>query len=83
VLLLFAHEFFHCWNVKRIRPRALGPFDYQRENYTNNLWVSEGFTSYYDDLTLVRTRLIEPLAYLEMIAENIGRVMSQAGNDMG
>ncbi|HEX6811609.1 MAG TPA: hypothetical protein VF384_08310 [Planctomycetota bacterium] len=50
-----AHEFFHLWNVKRIRPKVLGPFDYEHENYTGNLWVSEGWTSYYGDLTLVRT----------------------------
>jgi predicted metalloprotease with PDZ domain len=50
-----AHEFFHLWNVKRIRPKVLGPFEYEHENYTGNLWVSEGWTSYYGDLTLVRT----------------------------
>jgi len=49
-----AHEFFHLWNVKRIRPKVLGPFEYEHENYTGNLWVSEGWTSYYGDLTLVR-----------------------------
>jgi predicted metalloprotease with PDZ domain len=43
-----AHEFFHLYNIKTIRPIALGPFDYDRENYTNMLWVSEGFTVYYD-----------------------------------
>src|SRR6185437_7827753 len=47
-LELVSHEFFHLWNVKRIHPRALGPFDYQREAYTRSLWVMEGVTSYYD-----------------------------------
>ncbi len=53
-----AHEFFHLYNVKRIRPTALGPFDYDRENYTTMLWVSEGFTSYYESLILERAGLI-------------------------
>jgi predicted metalloprotease with PDZ domain len=54
-LSLVAHEYFHLWNVKRIRPRELGPFNYDEENYTTLLWVMEGFTSYYDELLLVRT----------------------------
>ena len=53
-LRFIAHEYFHNFNVKRIRPIALGPFDYDRENYTRMLWVSEGFTVYYEDLLLVR-----------------------------
>jgi predicted metalloprotease with PDZ domain len=76
---LASHEYFHTWNVKRIKPEAFIPYDLTRENYTRQLWFFEGFTSYYDDLALVRSGLIEPLAYLEMIAENIGRVTSQAG----
>ena len=76
---LVSHEYFHSWNVKRIKPAAFLPYDLTQENYTRQLWFFEGFTSYYDDLVLVRSRLIEPLAYLELIAENIGRVMSRAG----
>ena len=76
---LASHEYFHTWNVKRIKPEVFTPYDLSRETYTRQLWFFEGFTSYYDDLTLVRSGLIEPLAYLEMIAENIGRVSSQAG----
>ena len=76
---LASHEYFHAWNVKRIKPEAFTPYDLTRESYTRQLWFFEGFTSYYDDLTLVRSGLIDPLAYLEMIAENIGRVMSQSG----
>jgi predicted metalloprotease with PDZ domain len=53
-LNLVAHEYFHLWNVKRIRPIELGPFDYDQENYTSLLWVMEGFTSYYDELILRR-----------------------------
>ena len=59
-----SHEFFHTWNVKRIRPKALGPFDYDRENYTGNLWVSEGWTSYMGDLTLARTEVWSREKYL-------------------
>jgi predicted metalloprotease with PDZ domain len=76
---LASHEYFHTWNVKRIKPAAFVPYDLSRENYTQQLWFFEGFTSYYDDLALVRTGLVDHLAYLEMIAENIGRVTSQAG----
>ncbi len=76
---LASHEYFHTWNVKRIKPAAFFPYDLTCENYTRQLWFFEGFTSYYDDLVLVRTGLIEPLVYLELIAETIGRVMSQSG----
>ena len=66
-LTLVAHEFFHLWNVKRIRPDALGPFDYTKENYTKLLWVAEGFTDYYARLVLRRAGLITEKEYL---AEN-------------
>jgi len=68
-----AHEFFHAWNVKRIRPAALGPFDYQRENYTGNLWVSEGWTSYFGDLTLVRTGILDQGEFLKILERIIER----------
>ncbi len=61
---LAAHEYFHLWNVKRIRPKALGPFDYQNENYTNLLWVMEGFTSYYDEYLLRRGGWLSAEQYL-------------------
>ena len=76
---LASHEYFHTWNVKRIKPDAFTDYDLSRENYTRQLWFFEGFTSYYDDLMLARAGLIEPVAYLELIAENIGRVMSRVG----
>ena len=76
---LASHEYFHTWNVKRIKPAAFVPYDLTQENYTRQLWFFEGFTSYYDDLVLARTGLIEPLSYLELLAENIGKVMSQSG----
>ncbi|HEX7614437.1 MAG TPA: PDZ domain-containing protein [Thermoanaerobaculia bacterium] len=57
-LLLFSHELFHAWNVKRIRPESFGPFDYRREVHTKDLWALEGFTSYYEALLLVRAGLL-------------------------
>ena len=68
-----SHEFFHTWNVKRIRPVVLGPFEYEHENYTGNLWVSEGWTSYFGDLTLLRTGIIDRSAFLQLFERYIGR----------
>jgi predicted metalloprotease with PDZ domain len=68
---LVAHEFFHLWNVKRIRPDALGPFDYTKENYTRLLWVAEGITDYYGNLMLRRAGLISDREYLEGLAKRI------------
>src|SRR5207237_1165889 len=66
---LVAHEYFHLWNVKRIRPDALGPFDYTKENYTRLLWVAEGITEYYSHLMLRRAGLISNEAYLDHLAK--------------
>ncbi len=71
VIEVTSHEFFHLWNVKRIHPKALGPFDYDREVYTKLLWVMEGITSYYDDLFCCRAKLYDEKRYLKKIAENI------------
>jgi predicted metalloprotease with PDZ domain len=68
---LVAHEFFHLWNVKRIRPDALGPFDYTKENYTRNLWVAEGITDYYGNLIPRRAGLISDRDYLDGLARRI------------
>ncbi|HEU5090611.1 MAG TPA: PDZ domain-containing protein, partial [Roseiflexaceae bacterium] len=76
---LTSHEFFHVWNVKRIRPAPLGPFDYSRENYTRQLWVAEGITSYYDNLLLERSQLVTPERYLEILANDIVMLQSQPG----
>jgi predicted metalloprotease with PDZ domain len=78
-LELVSHEFFHLWNVKRIHPEALGPFDYQREAYTRCLWVMEGITSYYDRHLLVRAGLQKPDKYLEKLAEEIGKIAGIPG----
>jgi predicted metalloprotease with PDZ domain len=64
-LELISHEFFHTWNVKRLRPVELGPFDYENENYTRALWFSEGFTEYYGALMLVRAGITKPEEYLK------------------
>ena len=69
---LVAHEYFHNYNVKRIRPDALGPFDYENENYTRLLWVAEGGTEYYSGLLLVRAGLITDKEFLEAKARAIG-----------
>jgi predicted metalloprotease with PDZ domain len=76
---LVSHEFFHTWNVKRMRPRALGPFDYESENYTSSLWIAEGLTSYYDDLLLIRAGLISEKEYLKMLSGQIEAVQTTPG----
>jgi predicted metalloprotease with PDZ domain len=77
-----AHEFFHAWNVKRIRPKTLGPFEYEHEDYTENLYVSEGWTSYYGDLTLVRTGIIDPPALLKRLEGYIKGEMNKEGRKL-
>lgn len=76
---LVSHEFFHTWNVKRLRPAPLGPFDYEAEVYTPSLWVAEGLTSYYDDLLLVRAGLMDEKAYLQRITDQIGKLSETPG----
>jgi predicted metalloprotease with PDZ domain len=76
---LVSHEFFHTWNVKRFRPAGLTPYDYLEENYTDLLWVVEGSTSYYDDLTLARAGLVKPNRYLEAISDNIDTIRKRPG----
>ncbi|GAB3883754.1 M61 family metallopeptidase [Spirosoma agri] len=79
-LTLVAHEYFHLWNVKRIRPVALGPFDYENENYTHMLWLSEGCTSFYEDNILRRAGFHTPEAYLTIVGNDIGTIENQPGN---
>ncbi|MBS1768437.1 MAG: M61 family metallopeptidase [Acidobacteria bacterium] len=76
---LVAHEYFHAFNVKRIRPDALGPFDYENENYTRLLWVAEGGTEYYSGLLLLRAGLISPQEYLAGKADSIRRLEAIPG----
>ncbi len=79
---LVAHELFHVWNGKALHPRGLGPFDYEREIYTPDLWVVEGFTSYYDDLLLVRAGLIDENAYLERLSSTLDALASTPGRQV-
>ncbi len=78
-LSLVSHEFFHLWNVKRIRPDALGPFDYTQENYTENLWIAEGITDYYADLFLRRAGLISENEFLGATARSIQSLQNTPG----
>ncbi len=77
---LVAHEYFHLWNVKRLRPVALGPFDYSKENYTHNLWFSEGFTSYYDNLLIRRAGLTSKDEYLDELRSGIENTIGNPGD---
>lgn len=77
---LVAHEYFHLWNVKRLRPIALGPFDYSKENYSHNLWFSEGFTSYYDNLIVRRAGLMKEADYLEVLRSGIESIHGNPGD---
>jgi predicted metalloprotease with PDZ domain len=76
---LCSHEYFHTWNVKRIKPAVFAPYDLQVENYTPLLWLFEGFTSYYDDLMLVRSRIISEATYFKLQAKTIGSVLRGSG----
>jgi predicted metalloprotease with PDZ domain len=78
-LNLVAHEYFHLWNVKRIRPIELGPFDYEHENYTTLLWVMEGFTSYYDELVLRRAGYYSKEEMLGKIQSSVNYVEGSVG----
>lgn len=78
-LSLVAHEYFHLWNVKRIRPFELGPFDYDNENYTSLLWVMEGFTSYYDELLLRRAGFYSKKQYLDKLFGTLNYVEGTPG----
>lgn len=79
-LTLVAHEYFHLWNVKRIRPIALGPFDYNTENYTNMLWLSEGVTSYYEEHLMQKIGFKKPNEYVDYLTSTITSIEAQPGN---
>ncbi|HET9976536.1 MAG TPA: PDZ domain-containing protein [Burkholderiaceae bacterium] len=76
---LISHEYFHAWNVKRLKPAELASIDYGRENATRLLWFFEGFTSYYDDLLLLRAGLIDAPRYLGLVAKTITGVAATPG----
>lgn len=78
-LQLVAHEFFHLWNIKRIRPKALETFDYEQENYTPSLWFSEGTTSYYDMVIPLRAGIYDVHKFLEILGKEITRFLNTPG----
>lgn len=79
LLGLISHEYFHTWNVKYLRPAEFADYDYSQENYTQLLWFFEGFTSYYDDLILRRTGLLDDATYLKLLAKTINNVAQTPG----
>ncbi|WP_395698881.1 M61 family metallopeptidase [Aquabacterium sp.] len=79
LLGLISHEYFHTWNVKRLKPAEFARYDYTQENYTRLLWFFEGFTSYYDDLLLLRAGLIDAGRYLKLLAKAINAVAATPG----
>jgi predicted metalloprotease with PDZ domain len=74
-----SHEFFHVWNVRHMRPAELAPHDFQREQYTSQLWLAEGLTSYYDNLLMSRAGLIKPVEYFELLAKDIHKLETTPG----
>lgn len=76
---LVAHEYHHLWNVKRLRPVALGPFDYDNENYTTNLWVAEGFTAYYENKFMLRSGFVTPEEFTANLASAVAAVENTPG----
>ena len=79
---IVAHEFFHVWNVRHMRPAGLAQYDYQNEQYTSQLWLAEGLTSYYDNLLMSRAGLITPTEYMELLAKDIYRLETTPGRLM-
>ncbi len=82
LLGLISHEYFHTWNVKRMRPAEFSRYDYARENYTRLLWLFEGFTSYYDDLLLRRADRIDDAAYLKLLNKTVNQVLQTPGRQV-
>nr|WP_136252397.1 PDZ domain-containing protein [Ningiella ruwaisensis] len=81
-LSLCSHELFHTWHVKRIKPKMMVMPDLSQESYTPQLWIYEGFTSLYDDLTLARTGIIDPQQYCEILGQNFTRLMRNPGRHL-
>jgi len=82
LLGLISHEYFHTWNVKRLRPAEFARYDYTQENYTELLWFFEGFTSYFDDLLLRRAGLIDDAQYVKLLNKTINQVLQTPGRDV-
>jgi predicted metalloprotease with PDZ domain len=82
LLGLISHEYFHTWNVKRLRPAEFARYEYTGENYTQLLWFFEGFTSYYDDLLLRRAGLIDDATYLKLLTKTANQVLQTPGREV-
>lgn len=81
-LALVTHEFFHAWNVRRMRPEAFKEYDYERETYSRELWLAEGLTSYYDNLLLLRSGLITVAEYFALLANEIHQYETTPGRNV-
>lgn len=79
---LISHEYFHTWNVKRLRPAEFAHYEYASENYTQLLWFFEGFTSYYDDLLLRRAGIIDDATYLKLLTKTCNQVLQTPGREV-
>jgi predicted metalloprotease with PDZ domain len=82
LLGLVSHEYFHTWNVKRLRPAEFAHYEYTGENYTQLLWFFEGFTSYYDDLLLRRAGLIDDATFLKLLTKTCNQVLQTPGREV-
>lgn len=78
-LSLCSHEYFHAWNVKRLKPKTFVPYDFDHENYTTMLWIFEGITAYYDDLLVKRANLISAESYLDLMSKNYTKLLRTPG----
>ncbi len=81
-LTLVSHEFFHTWNVRRLRPRGLRQYNYEEENYTDSLWIAEGITSYYESLALIRCGLMTKSEYIDSLSSDIDGVEKTPGKSV-
>lgn len=77
---LVSHEYFHTWNVKQLRPKSFAPYDLSKENYSEELWISEGATSYYDDLIMVRAKLSPASRFVDNLSNMVNNERSRFGN---
>lgn len=77
---LVSHEFFHTWNIRRLRPQSLVQYDFENEQYTHELWVAEGVTSYYDDLLVLQSGLCTPQEYIDLVNKVIAGVQTTPGS---
>ncbi len=80
ILGLISHEYFHTWNVKQVRPKGIHPYDYTKENYSEELWVAEGTTSYYGDIVMIRSGFQTPQNYIDGLATSAAEERRRPGN---